>query len=58
MCPISYLYIYNIIYNITSIVFNPRGGPSSEAQQNKIINHIQEPGTCRGHHQFKGEKKF
>ena len=27
---------------------------SSEAQQNKIINHIQEPGTYRGHHQFKG----
>ena len=28
------------------------GGPSSEAQQNKIINHIQEPWTYRGHHQF------
>ena len=24
------------------------GGPSSEAQQNKIINHIQDPGTYRG----------
>ena len=23
-------------------------------QQNKSINHIQEPGTYRGHHQFKG----
>ena len=26
-------------------------------QQNKIINHIQEPGTYRGHHQFKGPRK-
>ena len=24
------------------------GGPSSEAQQNTIIDHIQEPGTYRG----------
>ena len=23
--------------------------PSSEAQQNKIVHHIQEPGTYRGH---------
>ena len=30
------------------------GGPSSEAQQNKIINQIQKPGTCRGHHQYEG----
>ena len=43
------------ILNVTtSIALKSSGGPSSEAQQNKIINHIQEPGTCRGHHQFKG----
>ena len=36
------------------MVLKSSGGPSSEAQQNKIINHIQEAGTCRGHHQFKG----
>ena len=24
----------------------------SEAQQNKISSHVQEPGTYRGHHQF------
>ena len=23
-------------------------------QQNEIVNHIQMPGTYRGHHQFKG----
>ena len=40
--------------NITSIALQSSGGPSSEAQQNKIINDIQEPGTYRGHHQFKG----
>ena len=27
------------------------GGPSSEAQQNKISNHIQEPGIYRDHQQ-------
>ena len=30
------------------------GGPSSESQQNKIINQIQKPGTYRGHHQYEG----
>ena len=30
------------------------GGPSSEAQQNKIVNHFQEPGTYSGRHPFKG----
>ena len=30
------------------------GGPSSEAQQNKIINQIQKPGTYSGHHQYEG----
>ena len=30
------------------------GGPSSEERQNKIVNHIQEPGTYRSHHQFEG----
>ena len=41
-----------IIHNF--IALKSSGGPSSEGQQNKIINHIQEPGTYRGHHQFKG----
>ena len=50
---------YNIyiIINITSIALKYSGGPSSEAQQNKIINHIQEPGTYyiyTGHHRLKG----
>ena len=37
------------------IALKSSGGPSSEAQQNKIISHIQD----RGHHQFKGvEKQF
>ena len=40
------------IYNFYSALI--LGGPSSEVQQNKIINHIQEPGTYRGHHQCKG----
>ena len=43
-----------IIIKITSIALKSSGGPSSEVQQNKIINHIQEPGTYRGHHEFKG----
>ena len=41
-----------IIYNFYSALI--LGGPSSEAQQNKIINHIQEPGTYSGHHQYEG----
>ena len=30
------------------------GARCTEAQQNKILNHIQEPGTYTGHHQFQG----
>ena len=34
--------------------YSALGGPSSEAQQNKIVNQIQEPGTYRGRHQYEG----
>ena len=36
------------------IIILKLGDPSSEAQQNKIVNHFQELGTYSGHHQFKG----
>ena len=44
--------------NITSIALKYSEARSSEAQQNKIINHIQEPRTYRGHNQFKEEMKL
>ena len=41
--------------NITSIVLKSSGTPpSSEAQQNQIVNNFQEPGTCRSRYQFEG----
>ena len=46
--------ITKIIIYITAIALKSSGGPSSEAQQNKIINHIQEPGIYRGRHQYEG----
>ena len=45
-------HIIIIIYMTSIALKSSGGGASSEAQQNKIINHIQESGTYRGHLQF------
>ena len=57
MCTATHSYNNNNTNNNNNIITYlalKSSGPSSEAQQNKIIDHIQVPGTCRGHHQFKG----
>ena len=47
------LVLSTINNNITSTALTSSlGDPSSEAQQNKIVNHFQEPETHRSHHQL------
>ena len=49
-------YLIIIIINITSIALKSSG--PRPRKRNKTINHIQEPGTYRGHHPLRGRRLF